>query len=87
MGGKSPRATGAWSVLEAGQAVSHIAFAPLTHGVAVAVEDVSHLLVGRLLGLCGRQDDPTTQSHRLWRRSGADQSDERIALFEGKKHG
>jgi hypothetical protein len=73
--------------LEAGQAVDNIAFTPLTHGMAVAVEGIGHLLVGRLLGLCGGQDDPTPQRHRLRRGASANQSGERLALFGGKLYG
>ncbi len=86
-GGKSPGATGAWCVLEASQTVGNIAFPPPTDGVAVAVEGVGHLLVGRLLGLCGSQDDSTTQNHRLRCGSSTDQGNECMALFGGKLHG
>ena len=67
--------------------MSNIAFPPLTHSVTVAVKGVGNLLVGGLLGLCGTQDDPTTQDHRLRRGSSTDQSVERIALLGGKIHG
>ena len=70
--------------MEAGQAVNNIAFSPLTHGVAIAVEGIGHLLVGRLLGLRGNQDDPTPQRQRLRRGTRANQGGERLALFGGK---
>ena len=83
-GGKAPWPAGTGSVLETGQTVDNIAFTPLTHRMAVAVEGVGHLLVGRLLGLGGGQDDPTTQRQRLRRGTRANQSRERLALFGGK---
>jgi hypothetical protein len=59
--------------LEAGQTVGNITLTPLTHGVAVAVEGVGDLLVGRLLGLGRPQDDPTPKHHRLRRGSGVNE--------------
>ena len=85
-GGKSPRSTGAWSVLEAGQAVDNIAFSPLTHGVAVAVECVGHLLIGPVLGFRRTQNDPAAVDQCLGCRTGANQSVERVALLGGKHH-
>jgi hypothetical protein len=73
--------------LEAGQTVGNITFTPLTHGMAVAVEGIGHLLVGRLLGLGGTQDDPTPQRHRLRRGASPNQSGQRLALFGGEKYG
>ena len=66
-GGKAPGATGAGSVLEAGQAVRDIAFTPLANGVAVTIQGVGNLLIGRLLGLRGRQDNPTPEGQRFRR--------------------
>jgi len=73
--------------LKAGQSVDHVAFTPLTHGVAVAVEGVGYLSVGRLLGLCGHQDDPTTKDQRLRRGSRADERVECSALLSRKIDG
>jgi transposase len=55
--------------------------------MAVTIQSVGNLLIGRRLGLRGRQDNPTPEGQRLRRRPSADQSVERIALFGGKNHG
>jgi hypothetical protein len=63
-----------------------IAFAPLADGVAVTIQGVGNPLIGRLLGLRGRQDNPAPEGQRLRRRTRADQRVEGIALFGGKNH-
>src|SRR5262245_55412265 len=50
-GGKAPGPAGARGVLQAVQAVGGKAFAPLTDGVAVAVEFVGDGLVSRVVGI------------------------------------
>src|SRR6185437_468373 len=85
-GGKAPRSAGARCILEAGQTVGHIAFSPLTHGVAVAVESVGDLLISRLVGFGGAEHNPTAVNHGLGCRTGANKSVECIALFDGEHH-
>ena len=67
--------------MESSQAVGHVTFSPLTDRVAVAVECVGDLLIGRLVGFGGTEHNPTAVDHRLGRRTGANQSVERLALF------
>jgi hypothetical protein len=64
-----------------------VTFPPLTDGVAVAADGIGDLLIGRLPGLCGSQDDPTTQGERLRCGAGANQGGEGLTLLGGKLYG
>ena len=86
-GGKVPGSARTWSVLKAGPPAGDVAFAPLTHSMAVAVESVGYLLVGGLLGLCGRQDDPAAEHQRLRRGWRANERVACLALLGRKIHG
>src|SRR5271167_3057294 len=56
-GGKAPRATGAWGVLQASEAMRDEAFPPLADGVPVAIQLFGDLLVGRVVVGRGVEDD------------------------------
>jgi hypothetical protein len=61
--------------------MGHITLSPQTYSVTVAVECVSDLLIGWLVRFGGTEHNPTAVDHRLGRRTGANQSVERLALF------
>src|SRR5947209_2399765 len=94
-GGKAPGSPGARGVLQAGQAVGHEALPPLADGVAVAAEFHRNVLVGRIIGLGGPQDDATAESEGVGGGAGAGQGFELAALLgcqfdrrsEGTRHG
>jgi hypothetical protein len=73
-GGKAPGPAGAWGILEALQAAGDEAFAPLADGMAVTVQFGGDLLVGRIVGLGGTQDDAAAEGQRLGAGTGADQT-------------
>jgi hypothetical protein len=58
--------------LEAGQAGRGEAFAPLAHGVPVAIELLGELLVREVVG-GGVEDETTTESQSLGGGAGTDQ--------------
>ena len=52
-GGKAPRATRAWCILQATETLSEIATSPTANGMAVTVEILGHLKIRRALWRCG----------------------------------
>lgn len=64
--------------MEAGQSVGSEAFAPLADGVAVAVESLGKLLVGRVVVVGGVEDEAAAEGQGLRGGSGLD---ERVDLL------
>jgi hypothetical protein len=71
--------------LQAWEAVVGEAFAPLAHGVPVAVQFAGDLLVGGLVGLGGTQDDATAEGQCLRRGAGAGEGLQLVADLRGQK--
>jgi hypothetical protein len=70
--------------LQAGEAVGHEAFAPLAHGVPVAVEFAGDLPIAGPIVLGGTENEPATKDQRLRCRAGADQGLQLLANFGAK---
>src|SRR3954452_18020379 len=80
-GGKSPGPAGAGGVLKSIQTMIEEALTPQTDGMAGTVQFGGGLLVGRVVRLCGTQDDAAAQDEGLGRGAGADEGLEPGAKF------
>src|SRR5271170_6696293 len=83
-GGKAPGSSGAWGILEAGEAGGHEAFAPLADGVPVTLQFGGNLLVVRSVAVGSTKDEPAAKDQGLWGRAGTEQSLELVAKFRRK---
>jgi hypothetical protein len=83
-GGKAPGPAGAWGVLQAVEAVGGEAFPPLADGMAVAVQFVGDLLVGRSVVAGGVEDEAAAKGQGLRRGAGGDEGLELLALGRGE---
>ena len=72
-GGKAPGSTGAWGVLQAGQAGGDEAFAPQADGMAVAAQRSGDLLVAGSVGCGSEENDVGAEDKGLGRGTGADE--------------
>src|SRR5215204_1500033 len=68
-GGKAPGSAGARGVLKALEAFGHEAFAPLANGMAVTIQFLGDVLVGRVVILRGTQDDAAAEGESLGSRT------------------
>jgi hypothetical protein len=86
-GGKAPGSAGAWGVLQTGETAGDEAFPPLADCVAVAVEFVRELLVGKAVRRRRAEDEPAAEDQGLRRGTGADQGVQLLLEFGGEDDG
>jgi hypothetical protein len=65
--------------LQSGEAAFGEAFAPQADGMAVAVQSVGDVLVGRAVGGSGPEDDAAAEGQRLGRGTGAGEGLEAVS--------
>jgi hypothetical protein len=83
-GGKGPGPSGAWGVLQAGEAGGYEAFSPQADGVSIAVKFGGDVLVGGLVVLGSPEDEATAEGECLGRGASLSQGLELSAVLVGE---